>query len=295
MDEKLLKQKLEGDEKEVEEEEVAAEGTSTEAMPSEPVITGGEGEGQAQMAEIENEGEGQPTTPTEPTETSTEETGPAETEPEPQVPVQEEAAEPNPDAQQVLPQPPVEPEIVEENGAMETSIKTFTQDEVNKIVGDTRMRTREKTMAAVYGRYGCKNEEELDQLVSNAQRFETQKEEYEADKSAWETERSDAEKRLGEMSEEIALMKSGIKPEKYEDAKLIIKGKGLEVTTETIAKELESHPEWNKEEPKKEETPEMVKPEETTRIKTLGNEPKPAAPESELEQAQKLFKMNFHG
>lgn len=290
MDEKLLKPKMEGDEKEVEEEEAL-----TEAMPSEPVITGGEGEGQAQMAEIENEGEGQPTTPTEPTETSAEETGPAETEPEPQVPVQEEATEPSPDAQQVLPQSPAQPEIVEENGAMETSIKTFTQDEVNKIVGDTRMRTREKTMAAVYGRYGVKNEEELDQMYANAQRFETQKEQYDAEKSAWETERSDAEKRLGEMSEEIALMKSGIKPEKYEDAKLIIKGKGQEVTAEAIAQELASHPEWNKEEPKKEETPEMVKPAETTRIKTLGNEPKPAAPESELEQAQKLFKMNFHG
>ena len=186
--------------------------------------------------------------------------------------------------------------IVEENGAYETSIKTFTQDDVDKLVGDTRVKTREKTFRYIYDRYGVKDEEELDALISNAQRYDTQKEMYEADKNAWETEKSESDKKLSEMSETIALMQSGIDSNRYEDAKLILKGKGLEVNLDNINNELASHPEWKKEEAVKEESKlEEEVPTVSTRIKTLGNEPKPVPQESEEEQAEKLFKMKFHG
>lgn len=281
MDEQLLKKKMEGDENEVEEKEteVGVE-EKVEEMPSEPVVTGGEETGTTPEEPNELNPEdvaGEPTNPTEPAVTSTEENSGDVRETFEHIP---EAEGPAP--------------IVEENGVMETSIKTFTQDDVNKIVGDTRMKTREKTLKAVYGEYGLNSKEELDELVTNGQRYETQKELYESDKSAWETERKETQNRLNEMSEEIALMKSGIRPEKYEDAKLILKGKGLEVNAENIAIELEKHPEWNKVEPKSEHKAEEEEPaKETTRIKVLGNEPKPAPQLSEEEQAQKVFKMKW--
>ena len=199
------------------------------------------------------------------------------------------------------------PPIVEENGATETSIKTFTQDEVDKLIGDTRIKTREKTFRYIYDRYGVNNEEEMDNLVGNAQRYDTQKEIYDSDKKAWDAERSETGNKLTEMSEQIALMQSGIDPARYEDAKLILKGKGMEVTLENINAQLDSHPEWKKSENRVEEKvdnnvveetmpqgeenkPEMT----TTRIKTLGNEPKPVPEETEEEKAEKLFKIKFH-
>ena len=187
---------------------------------------------------------------------------------------------------------PSENDLVEENGAVDTSIKTFTQEDVDKLVGDTRVRTREKTFRYIYDRYGVKNEEELDGLIANAQRYDTQKEMYESDKANWETEKSESDKRLNDMSEQIALMQSEISPDRYEDAKLILKGKGLEVNLENISAELATHPEWKKEEAKVEEA--KAAPEKPTmRIRALGNEQRPAPEVSEEEQAQKLFKMKW--
>jgi len=187
---------------------------------------------------------------------------------------------------------PSENDLVEENGAVDTSIKTFTQEDVDKLVGDTRVRTREKTFRYIYDRYGVKNEEELDGLIANAQRYDTQKEMYESDKANWETEKSESDKRLNDMSEQIALMQSEISPDRYEDAKLILKGKGLEVNLENISAELATHPEWKKEEAKVEE-PKAAPEKPTMRIRALGNEQRPAPEVSEEEQAQKLFKMKW--
>jgi len=192
---------------------------------------------------------------------------------------------------------PAETELVEENGAIDTSIKTFTQDDVDKLVGDTRVKTREKTFNYIYGRYGVKNEEELDALVANAQRYDTQKEMYDADKASWEQEKSDTDKKLTDMSETIALMQSGVDADRYEDVKLILKGKGLEVTLDNINSELETHPEWKGEanaEKEAEAASPAPAPAPVTRIKALGNEQKPAPQMSEEEEAEKLFKLKFH-
>jgi hypothetical protein len=196
--------------------------------------------------------------------------------------------------------------VVEENGAVETSIKTFTQDDMDRIVGETRVKTRQKTFDYVYNRYGVKSEEELDALVANAQRYDTQKELYDSDKSAWETEREENNAKLTDMSEQIALMQSGVDKDRYEDVKLILKGKNIPVTVENIEAELETHPEWmpaKKEETVSEKVVENPlenaevqeeKPKVTTRIKALGNEPKPAPQMSEEEEAERLFKLKFH-
>ena len=268
MEDKLLQKDLEGEQL-----------TSGEENPAnQPNVQG----------ETVNVGlEAEPTIPTEPAETSTE--GSDETV-----------------SDTVVEEPTVEagePPIIEEDGAIETSYKTFTQDDVDKLVGETRVKTREKTFNYIYNRYGVKNEEELDSLVANAQRYDTLKEETDNERAGWETERNERDGKLTSMSEEIALMKSGVDSNRYEDVKLILKGKGLEVTTENIEAELATHPEWISKEEKEEEAvaPTPINPEEpaptptvTTRIKALGNEPKPAPSMSEEEQAEKLFKMKFH-
>lgn len=178
--------------------------------------------------------------------------------------------------------------VVEEDGVIETSIKYFTQDDVNDIVGKTRIDTRNKTFKYIYDRYGVKDEGELDNLIGNAQRYDTLKEETDNERNSWETERNERDSRLASMSEEIALMKSGIAPERYEDAKLILKGKGLEVNLENIQAELESHPEWN---PVKEEPVVEEKKEPVTRIVKLGNEKPAPVEEDEETQAMRLFKL----
>ena len=275
--EEIKKQLLEGEEEEQEELEPTPAADGTSPLEEETPVPENENPVEENPAE-EQPAEEQPAEEAPASE-------PAENEPAPEEPgltgYGTIAAEPQPD-------------LVEENGAIETSIKTFTQDDVDKLVGDTRVKTREKTFRYIYDRYGVKNEDELDSLVANAQRYDTQKEMYDTEKANWESERSDKDKRLSEMSEQIALMQSQIDPERYEDAKLILKGKGLEVSLENIEAELATHPEWKKEEPvapAPAPAPEMPKP--TMRIKALGNEQKPAPELSEEEEAQKIFKMKW--
>ena len=238
-------------------------------------------------------------------------------------PVQEQEADVEPVAEtspvdgtspEAEPQPVEETPVVEENGSFETSIRTFTQPEVDKMVGDTRVKTREKTFRYIYDRYGVNSEEELDNLVSNAQKFETSRDMWNDEKRAMETERDESKKQIQDMSEQLALMQSEINPERYEDAKLILKGKGMEITLENIQSELETHPEWKKEERKEEpeqgsaipapaidpnleqgqeQAEEKPQPHIPVRIKTLGNEAKPTPQPNEEEEAEKLFKMKF--
>ena len=276
MEDELLEKKLEGTISEEVENKVPAQEVNSE-VPQETEIH--EDTVPAEnVPPVENVKEEAPTEPVqnEPTETSTEEN-----------PIQENNAEANAEANNPY-------------------VKTFTQDDVDKLVGETRVKTREKTCNYFFNKYGVKNEDELDSLIARAQGYDTFKEESEAEKASWEQERNDRDTRLLQMSEEIALMKSGIDTDRYEDAKLILKGKGLEVTLENINNELATHPEWKKAEVKEEEkeensvtpapeVPAQEAPKTVTRITTLGNEPKVAPVSSEEEQAEKLFKMKFRG
>lgn len=164
--------------------------------------------------------------------------------------------DPTPTPEESTPaQPETEQPIMEE--------KKFTQSEVNELMGQVRAETRDRTFKYIYGRYGVENEDGLDDLIGNAQRYDTLKEESDANAHAWDEERKgfEADKNnymheLGDLRERIALLESGIDPERYDDAKFILKGKGLEISAETIRNELATHPEWSKQEEKKVYTPE---------------------------------------
>ena len=188
---------------------------------------------------------------------------------------------------------PAETETVEEVSAensntenSDTEIpsaeKLFTQSQVNDLVGKTRMETREQTYRAIYGRYGVNDEIGMDELVGNAQMYETVKGEYDEAKKGWEETNASRDAELAKVKEHVALLESGIDKSRFDDAKAIIKAKGLEVTAENIQNELATHPEWNGSNVNKEDiNPNFrpdpnLKPQTTTSpestIKVLGNE-----------------------
>lgn len=159
--------------------------------------------------------------------------------------------------------------------------KLFTQSQVNDLVGKTRMETREQTYRAIYGRYGVNDEIGMDELVGNAQMYETVRGEYDEAKKGWEETNASRDAELAKVKEHVALLESGIDKSRFDDAKAIIKAKGLEVTAENIQNELATHPEWkgsvNKEDINPNFRPDPnLKPQTTTSpestIKVLGNE-----------------------
>ena len=202
----------------------------------------------------------------------------------------------------------------EDLGIAETSATepTFTQSQVDEIAGKVRKETREKVTKDFFQRYGVNSAEELDNLFGDAQRFETIKGQYDEEKKAWADQDAARGQELTELKESVALLSSGIDRNRYEDAKFILRGKGLEVTAENIEAELATHPEWkseaSKEQPhiaeageqqmpfRKIEQEQQIpqKPKPATTLNVLGNEiaPQSKAPElSDYEKAMKMFKV----
>lgn len=174
----------------------------------------------------------------------------------------------------------------EEPQPAEPAERTFTQSQVNDLVGRTRMETREQTYRAVYGRYGVEDEAGMDELVGNAQRYETVRGEYDEARKGWETSDKAKSAELSEIKEHVALLESGIDKSRFEDAKAIIRSKGLEVTVDSIKNELATHPEWMggaqaqaeaspnfQKDPSAQPAP--ISPEPESTIKVLGNEGDP--------------------
>lgn len=207
---------------------------------------------------------------------------------------------------------PVATETVEETSAEpvqeeepQTAEKLFTQSQVNDLVGKTRMETREQTYRAVYGRYGVEDEAGMDELVGNAQRYETVRGEYDEARKGWEESDAVRNAELTEVKEHVALLESGIDRARFDDAKAIIRAKGLEITVENIQNELATHPEWKGTDAKVDEPtnpnfqkdpngqPQSINPAPESTIKVLGNEGNSdAGGMSEEEFAmKKLFKL----
>lgn len=178
-----------------------------------------------------------------------------------------------------------------------SATKTFTQEQVDQIAGKARQEGREKALRDTYARYGVNSEEELDDLFGDAQRLATAQEEMESKERAWKEADDARNSELTEVKERIALLESGIDKNRFEDAKFILRGKGLEVTVENIEQELATHPEWKKAEATPAPTPAIPfkkKEEPGTQISVLGNEAANEVQDPEIterERAMKLFKV----
>lgn len=123
---------------------------------------------------------------------------------------------------------------VEENIEQEEP-KMFDQNYVNELVGRTRMEARDKAMRALYDKYGVEDDNGLDEVFGRGQAYNILNDNY-----------MDTQSRLSDALTENALLKSGIDQSRWDDAKFILGGKGLDITIENIAAELATHPEWMK-------------------------------------------------
>lgn len=109
--------------------------------------------------------------------------------------------------------------------------KTFTQEQVNKI-----MKSRlERDRLSFLNRYGVKDRDGLDSLIGKAQSYDIMKERYIASKT-----------KISELEERLAFMSNGINPDREDDIRAYFKGKGLEFNEEALINALETHPEWRK-------------------------------------------------
>lgn len=115
---------------------------------------------------------------------------------------------------------------VEEQPATET--KTFTQDEVNGIIGDRLERANKKFLE----RYGVNSFEELDAKI----------EKY----NVAMNEKTNLEQSNLELNKRIAYIVNSIDDNRIDDIEAIFKSKGLEISDENLKAELSTHPEWVK-------------------------------------------------
>lgn len=196
-----------------------------------------------------------------------------------------------------------EEENTDETQPSEPEEKTLTQSQVNEIVGRMRQELREKLTKELtetirhefLERYGVESDDELNDVFGKGQAYESLNDDYTVQSG-----------RLQELSTENALLKSKADPERWEDIKLILSGKGLEVNEDNIVSESETHPEWFRtEEPQIIDTAKMeqftdnlqkkdfVQPKKAV-IKKLGNDPQHSDVNKELDEEALVNKYFFH-
>lgn len=111
--------------------------------------------------------------------------------------------------------------------------KTFTQSQVNELVGSTRKEARDRALRELLEKYGVNDDSELDGVFGKGQQYDLLNDDYNYQLNELTAART-----------ENALLKSKIVEDRWEDAKAILKSKGLEVTVDNILSEALTHPEW---------------------------------------------------
>lgn len=167
--------------------------------------------------------------------------------------------------------------------------RTFTQEQVNSMVGRARIEGRESAMKELLERYGVTSDDELNGIFGKGQTYDDLNDEYLGQTHS-----------LKEALAENALLKSKIKPERWDDVKFILGGKALEITPENIAANLATHPEWvdSVSAPDNSMEDRVLTPEaaedrakQVATLRKLGNEPSghEQPEETEEEVAKKLY------
>lgn len=156
--------------------------------------------------------------------------------------------EPNPDAETpAADAPEAESESASEENPVEEQpqerpteqepVRTFTQEQVNELVGKARAEGRKKgyeqAKLEARERYGVDDDEQLDSLFANGSRY-----------GELDARFKDSGNQLKDVRTELAMVKSKILPDRQADVKAILGANGLDVTEENIASLLPTHPEW---------------------------------------------------
>lgn len=144
--------------------------------------------------------------------------------------------------------------------------KMLTQSQVNELVGRARQEGRESALRELYGRYGVSGDEELGDIFGRGQAYFDLDDEFKAQGDSYRAALA-----------ENALLKSRADESRWEDIKLILGGKGLDVTMENIESLIPSHPEWRTTQAVAD--PVMVTREVADDIKTQQQQPSQQQPE----------------
>lgn len=191
--------------------------------------------------------------------------------------------------------PTTDNDFSQEKGNQTANVKYVPQSKVNEIAAQARKEGRESAIRELLMKYGVGSNDELDDLFGKGQSYTDLDNDFNIQNSYYR-----------DALAENALLKTGISQDRWEDVKLILGGKNLEITPENIESHLASHPEWkgNNAVEKKALTPEMaqgymdnignrmnvVNNDKPTTLKKLGNEASPVQPEmTEEELARKLY------
>lgn len=128
----------------------------------------------------------------------------------------------------------------EQSGAEEPkpSEKMVPQSKVNELVGRARQEGRESAMRELFDKYGVENAEELDEVFARGQQYDILNDTYESERGNFRS-----------VAQENALLRSGADEDRWDDIKLILGGRGLDVTLENIEEYAKTHPEWLKVKP----------------------------------------------
>lgn len=222
--------------------------------------------------------------------------------PQPEQPVEQE--EPTPvapndaevaDTQSAKPAEP-EPaagEAEESNGTADEEPqpqeKMISQGEVDRIIqariakvkAKASEEAREAARKEFFERYGCGDDNELDEMFGNGQKYKLLNDEF-----------GHSQKELEALRSENALLKSGVREEKFNDVMAVLSYNGQPVTVETIAAAAESHPEWFGDATQsatanaaQEPSSTVQKPVKPSIIKSVGSGPSTPAQKSEKELA----------
>lgn len=162
--------------------------------------------------------------------------------------------------------------------------RTFTQEEVNRMMGKTRAEAREKARREVLEemmeKYGIEDEGKLDEMFGNSERYDELK-----------GRQSGMENDIREKDAEIALLRSGISPERFDDVKAWCQYNGYEINPVSIEKGLDTHPEWTEYDFSEDEEGYSDEEEPVSVVRKLGSAPKRKADDGESDdmKARRLF------
>lgn len=162
-----------------------------------------------------------------------------------------------------------------EQQAQDTHGRTFSQDDVNELVGRARKEGRESAMRGILGNYGLESEDGLSELIGNGQMYGAMKEQYDS-----------REGELAKALEENALLKAGVPEDRWDDVRAIMTHKGMALDADRIREMAQTHPEWmGQAQPMAPAQPAPQTP--TASIQRLGGEPRASLPEED-EEAQAM-------
>lgn len=185
----------------------------------------------------------------------------------------------------------VEPEVETEETEQQPAEKMLTQSQVNELVGRARQEGRESALRELYGRYGVSDDAELNDVFGKGQAYYDLDDEYQAQGASMKA-----------LMAENALLKSKVDESRWDDIKLILGGKGIDITPENIEAMIPSHPEWRGSagvitaqgmQPQAQQQQGMQPQAQPTVLRKLGNEAANAedsdGAETSDERAKKLF------